>query len=269
MASEQRLDQLAADYIAGNLSPENAVEFAQLVDSNSEFRATVNRLEKSVELMINELPLEEPPARLKESILAAVDALATDVPVTDLSNIQSSRRRLSFLTVGLGTLAAVTTLLSLVLGVNNYRLRLAGQQLEQLQLDNQLLKEQIAAALPAQEAQLILRQPSTQFYDFEGTDKAVEVSGNMIVDRDNLRAAIAFQNLDPLPETQTYALWVVRQGEYIPCGEFQTDADGTIFATLPMPPVYQSRPWVKDVIVTIESTTIPNQPSGPIVAQTI
>ncbi len=263
MASEQRLDQLAADYIAGSLSSEDAMEFARLIDTSSELRTTVNRLEKTVGLILNELPLEAPPQRLKTSILAAIEtpsteALAVDTPVANTSNAQSNSRRLLRLTWGLGALATATALLSIALGLNNHRLRLANQQLD----------KQLSATLPAQEAQTILQQPATQFYDFEGTDNNGQVSGNMIVNRDNLRAAIAFQNLPPLPETQTYALWVVRQGEYIPCGEFQANAEGQAFDTLDMPKVYQSKPWVKDVIVTVESTIVPAQPNGPIVAQT-
>ena len=40
-----------------------------------------------------------------------------------------------------------------------------------------------------------------------------------------------------------------------------------------MPAVYQSRPWIKEVLVTLESqpdsNQIPEQPSGPVVAQTL
>lgn len=122
--------------------------------------------------------------------------------------------------------------------------------------------------MPAQQAQLILQQPTTRFYDFAGTDNATDAFGSMIVDTDGLQAAISFENLSPLPTDQTYALWVRYQGEYIPCGVFDTNQDGTVFATLPMPPVYQSRPWVQDVIVTVEPADLSAQPTGPVVAKT-
>ncbi|MEM9483780.1 MAG: anti-sigma factor [Cyanobacteria bacterium P01_F01_bin.116] len=245
MASEQKLDELAADYVIGNLSASEAKEFAQLLMANPELRAEVTLLEKTVGLILNELPLEEPPDHLRASVLSAIE-----MPVV-------RPRRISWTWI-FGAVATVTTLLSLALGLGNYRLRLANQQ----------LRQELLAVMPAQQAQLILQQPATRFYDFEGTDQATDAFGSMLVDTDGLEAAIAFKNLAPLSPDQTYALWVRYQGEYVPCGDFQTSQDGTVFATLSMPPVYQSRPWVKDVIVTVEPANLPTQPTGPIVAAT-
>ena len=246
MTSQRKLDELATDYVAGNLSDAEADEFARLIADNPELQAEVNQLEKTVGLVLNELPLLTPPPQLREAVLAQIES-----PI-----LQPQRSPWVW---GLGALAAVATVISLSLGLSNYRLRLANQQLEQ----------QLLAAMPAQQAQLILQQPSTRFYDFEGTDRAADAFGSMIVDTDGLRAAIAFRNLPPLPTGETYALWVRHEGQYIYCGEFQTGQDGAVFATLPMPPVYQSRPWVTDVIVTVEPTQLPAQPTGSIIAETI
>ncbi|MDV3349704.1 anti-sigma factor [Leptothoe sp. LEGE 181152] len=244
MASERKLDEFAADYVAGNLSAEEADEFARLVAEQPELQVEVNRLEKTVSLMLDELPMMQPPQRLRDAVLAGENR-----------PVRSHRLPLAWI---LGALAAGATLLSLSLGMSNHRLRLANQQLQQ----------DLVAVMPAQQAQRILQQPSTRFYDFAGTDNAIDTFGNMIVDTDELQAAIAFENLSPLADNQTYALWVSYQGKYIPCGVFQTTPDGTAFATLPMPPVYQSRPWVQDVIVTVEPADLPAQPTGPIVAAT-
>ncbi|MBT9312432.1 anti-sigma factor domain-containing protein [Leptothoe kymatousa] len=252
MAAERKLDELAADYVVGNLSAAEADEFARLMVENPELRSEVDRLEKTVGLMLNELPMMAPPSSLRDTVLAGAEDVSADVPLA--SSPPLARR-----TWVLGAVAAGATLLSLVLGVNNYRLRLA----------NQGLQTELLAAGPAQQAQLILQQPATRFYDFAGTDQAKNAVGNMIVDTDGLEAAIAFKDLAPLSTDQTYALWVSYQGQYIPCGDFQPGQNGTVFATLEMPAVYQSRPWVKDVIVTVESTDLPPQPTGPIVAQTI
>ena len=246
MDSERKLDELAADYVAGNLSDEEADEFARLIVENPELRSEVTRLEKMVNLMLNELPMMEPPTHLRDRVLAEVEMPAL-------------KPQRSIVTWAVAAVAAGTTVLSLALGLNNHRLRLANQQLQQ----------ELLAVMPAQQAQLILQQPATRFYDFAGTDEATDAFGSMIVDTDGLRAAIAFKNLAPLSTDQTYALWVLHQGQYVPCGDFQTSQEGTVFATLDMPPVYQSRPWVKDVIVTVEPADLPAQPTGPIVAETI
>ncbi|ESA35201.1 anti-sigma-k factor [Leptolyngbya sp. Heron Island J] len=247
MASERKLDEFAADYVAGNLSAEEADEFARLVAEQPELQLEVDRLEKTVGLMLDELPLMQPPQHLRETILAG-----DNVPVV----VRSQRSPITWI---LGAVAAGATLLSLSLGMSNHRLRLANQQ----------LNDELLAVMPAQQAQLILQQPATRFYDFAGTDNATEAFGSMIVDTDGLQAAIAFENLSPLTEEQTYALWVRHQGEYVFCGVFQPSQEGNIFTTLPMPPVYQSRPWVQDVIVTVESADLPAQPMGPVVAETI
>ncbi|MEM6592468.1 MAG: anti-sigma factor [Cyanobacteria bacterium P01_H01_bin.119] len=253
MASQRKLDELAADYVAGNLSASEADKFARLMADHPELQAEVKQLEKTVSLFLDELPMISPPSQLRETILAEAE-----MPVLQ-------PRRLPWVWI-LGGVAAAAAVLSLTLGLSNQRLRLANQQ---LQRNNQQLQAELSAAMPAQQAQLILQQPATRFYDFEGTDRATDAFGSMIVDTDGLRAAIAFENLPSLPDGQTYALWVRYEGQYIPCGEFQTDQDGAAFTTLPMPPVYQSRPWVTEVIVTIEPASLPAQPTGPIIAETI
>lgn len=246
MASEQKLDELAADYVAGNLTEAEADEFALLMREHPELRAEVNQLEKTVRVVLDELPTLEPPPHLLARLLAT----------TETPEVKPQR---SPKNLGLGAIAAGATLLSIFLGWNNYRLQLA----------NQTLQQELLAAMPAQQAQLILQQPATRFYDFAGTKSLAAAYGSMIVDTDGLKAAIAFQNLPTLGSDQTYALWVHYQGQYIPCGELQPDQNGTVFATLPMPPVYQSRPWVKEVVLTVESSKLPTQPTGPIVAQTL
>ncbi|MEO0352369.1 MAG: anti-sigma factor [Cyanobacteria bacterium P01_A01_bin.15] len=251
MAPHRKLDELAADYVAGNLSDEDADEFVRLMAETPDLRAEVSQLEKTVGLVLDELPMVTPPQRLRAAVLAGVEPQAVSPAV--------GSSRVSTLTWLLGTLAVGATVLSLGLGLSNQRLRLANQQLQ----------DDLLATLPAQQATLILQQPATRFYDFEGTQDAQDAFGSMIVDTDGLEAAIAFKNLSPLPADQTYALWVRHEGQYVPCGNFQSGQDGTVFATLPMPPVYQSRPWVQDVIVTVEPANLPAQPTGPIVAETI
>ena len=91
----------------------------------------------------------------------------------------------------------------------------------------------------------------------------------MIVDPGTLEGLIVFENLPPLPEGQTYALWAIYQGQTIACGEFNSDDQGSIAATLVLPDVYQAKPWVKEVIITVESATGSEQPTGPTVMSTV
>ncbi|MEO0540118.1 MAG: anti-sigma factor [Cyanobacteria bacterium P01_A01_bin.105] len=270
----QRLAERAADYVAGNLSTPEAEAFVQLMTKQPELKTTVRQLEKTVGLMLDELTLLEPPPQLADRILAAAAAPAAP---TQISPASPPRRVAGALSWALGAIAIGATLAALALGGSNRQLRLANQQLHQdLLTANQSLlaaNQDLQAAAIAQEAQLILHQRSARFYDFEGTAAAEAAYGNMVVDTTGLRAALAFQNLAPLPPTQTYALWVVKDGSYIFCGAFEPDTSGEVFVTLPMPEVYQAKPWVKDVMVTIEPQPTANHPpanpTGPVVAQTL
>ncbi|MEO1593141.1 MAG: anti-sigma factor [Cyanobacteria bacterium J06632_22] len=279
MAVDRNLDEFAADYVAGNLSATEAEVFARLLVEQPKLQQTVRQLEASVELMIGEMPLLDPPQQLEAAILERADALAhadasaridSSLP-TEIKPSLRQRGLPRFLVSGLGVLATGAALVALAMGLSNQRLRLANQQLRQdLRTANQALlaaDQAVLAANDAQEAQMILHQQSTRFYDFEGTPAAQTAFGNMVVDTDGLRAAIAFQNLPP---GQTYALWVVRDGDYIFCGSFEADATGEAFVTMPMPEVYQARPWVKEVMVTAEpNANVGTQPTGPVIAETL
>ena len=281
MAVDRNLDPreaeaLAADYVAGNLSADEAEAFARLLTEQPDLRNIVREIEAGVGLMLGELSLMEPPQQLADSILAAAAMPAERAsPEASSPSVAVPRPTGSRAMVrGLGIAAALATLLALALGTNNQRLRLANQQLRQdLTAANQALQaadEALLASNTSQEARMILHQQSARFYDFEGTEAAQTAFGNMVVDTDGLQAAIAFRNLPP---NQTYTLWVPRDGDYIYCGTFETDTTGEAFTTLPMPAVYQSRSWIKEVLVTLESqpdsNQIPEQPSGPVVAQTL
>ena len=76
MAPHRKLDELAADYVAGNLSDEDADEFVRLMAETPDLRAEVSQLEKTVGLVLDELPMVTPPQRLRAAVLAGVEPQA-------------------------------------------------------------------------------------------------------------------------------------------------------------------------------------------------
>ncbi|MDJ0702978.1 MAG: anti-sigma factor [Leptolyngbyaceae cyanobacterium MO_188.B28] len=246
-----RLKALAADYLLGDLSAREAKEIEQLLADHPDFTMEVARLQTSVDLMLAELPMAEPPPHLRAAIMEATQP-PTRRPARQLSSV-------SWPVLAYGAAA----LFVLVLGVDNYRLR---QTLQQTQTN---LQETLQTAQTSQAAIDLLRQPINRFYSFKSVEIEKNATGNMIVDPGRLEALIVFENLPPLPEGQVYALWAIYQGQTIACGEFNSDAQGSVAKTLAVPEVYQVKPWVKEVIITVETASGSEQPTGPTIMSTV
>ena len=106
-----RLKELAADYLLGDLSAREAKEVEQLLADHPDFTKEVDRLQRSVDFMLAELPLAEPPPHLRAAILEATQP-PIQRPTTNLSSVS-----------WLGLAYGVAALFLLFLGVDNYRLR--------------------------------------------------------------------------------------------------------------------------------------------------
>jgi anti-sigma-K factor RskA len=233
-------DELAADYWLGEISNEEADRVEQLLSSEPEFAAEMRRLRKTAMLYVETLPLETPPPHLQAKVLSAAYALNTS------SQFRPTPREIS---PWLGIVTAAAALLVLGLGIDNYRLRVAQRDM-------------------LQTPELAVLAPNALFYSFKGTESAKLALGRMIVNPKTLEALITFENLPPLPQGKVYALWALRNGKTIPCGQFQANAQGQAVDSLLMPPVYQERPWVKEAIVTVEDAAVPDQPKGPTILKT-
>lgn len=234
-------NELAADYLLGEISDEESDRVEILLSSQPEFAAEVRRLRKTATLFVETLPLATPPSHLHSKVLSAAYALNTP------SQLRSTPGKFS---LWLGVASAAAALLVLGLGVDNYRLRIAQRDIS------------------SQTPELAVLSPNALLYSFKGTESAKTASGRMIVNPETLEALITFKDLPPLPPGKVYALWAIRNGKTIPCGQFQANAQGQAVGSLLMPPVYQERPWVKDAIVTVEDTSTPTQPQGPTILKT-
>ena len=109
----ERIRELIAGYVLGNLSPEEAAEFQQLLAENPELATECDRLRSVLELMPYTLPQVQPPPQLRSTILEAATRDANQI----VPRLKLLRLRWSF---AVGTVAA---LLAIALGLDNYRLR--------------------------------------------------------------------------------------------------------------------------------------------------
>ncbi|NET06837.1 MAG: hypothetical protein F6K09_21070 [Merismopedia sp. SIO2A8] len=111
----ERLQELAAGYVLGNLAPEEAEQFQQLLTNNPELAVEVDSLQEVLGLMPYALPEVAPPQSLRSVILET--ALASAKPAT------SKRQRSPSPWLWSGIAASAAALLATTIGLDNYRLR--------------------------------------------------------------------------------------------------------------------------------------------------
>lgn len=148
----ERLQELAAGYVLGNLAPEEAEQFQQLLKSNPELAAEVDSLQEVLGLMPYALPEAAPPQSVRLSILETAQASAKSTTTTNT-------KRSPWLWSGMAVSAAA--LLATVIGLDNYRLR------QQLQLVNAELVQQ-------QQITARLQQPNNLLVSLGGSDLSAD-----------------------------------------------------------------------------------------------
>ena len=232
----ERLEELIAGYVLGNLSPEEAEELKQLLTEHPELSTEVHRLQEVLELMPYALPEVAPPHHLRSAILEATDSI---------KGVSTSvRSRLPWSKIA-GSIAA---LLVLALGLDNYRIR---QHLSTMQAQVARQKDVIA----------MLQNPNTHLVSLKGMDMASAASGSIVMTPGEPKVVVILQKLPVLPKGQFYQLWSVVNGEKIPSGQFNAGSQGTVFVKLATPPSSE----VTALVVTVEVSPAPKSPSGPMV----
>lgn len=233
-------EEILAGYVLGNLEPEEVEQVKQQLEANPELQAQVSKLQETLALMPYGLPQSNPPPGLRDRILQA-SSQCEQVPVSQTKSF-FRRDRLSF---AFGSIAA---LLALMLGWDSYRLRgqLAATQFE-------LAQQQDLVAL--------LRSPNNRLISLAGMNAAQSASGSLMIAPYGEKAVLAVKNLQPLPQGKTYRLWAVSNGKKIGCGKFAPNAEGTVFLELSL----EGLQTATEVVVTIEPTPGPSQPTGAMV----
>lgn len=244
MPSEE-LQLLIAGYVLGDLSPDEAAEFEQLVAENPAIATEIAQMQAALDTAY--APTEvAPPAHLRAAILDQAQNLdptqatrATPRPITPLRPQHRPWRRI---------LDGVAAALILTLGINNYRLW------RQVQATS--------AQIPSE---------GTLTYVLDATRADSQASATVLVNPASLRATITVENLPPLPPGKVYALWTVLQPDApfttddkaaILTEVFHVDASGQFSQTIAVPTAYQSVEWVTKVAVTIEDAGAPQRHTG-------
>jgi anti-sigma-K factor RskA len=246
----EHVQLMLAGYVLGDLDPDEATEFEQLLARDPAIAQEVAQMQQALELSYApaELP---PPAHLRSAIMAAQVA---EMPPTRSSRPATKSNRVSFpWTSAMGAAAAV---LIVVLGVNNYQLRQALQTAQTSPSDSPTLDSLTSDLLT---------------YVLERTEAVEDASATVVVNPETLEADLAIQNLPPLPPEKVYVLWtVLEQGAPFTTDDkaailtevLDVDAQGNVSQTIAVPSVYRSQELVSRVAITVEDAAAPQRHEG-------
>ena len=224
-------NDLAVDYVLGELSREDAATFERRLAGDPELAEEVRRLRATLGL----LPfatVTEPPPHLRARVLAAGRASAP-------ARTSAPRR-----VVWSRFAAAAAAVLALAFGFDAYRVR------RDLALERELTAT--------------LREPNVvRSFALAGTGGAY---GTVALDLDAKRGAVVVKGLRALPPGERYRLWAQVGERSVFCGEFGASAAGTIVAQFPVPVESYTAPIAK-LFLTKESTPRGPAPAGPTVME--
>lgn len=242
----EELQLLIAGYVLGDLDPEEAAVFEQLLATDPAVAAEVDQLQSALEIAYAS-PEVFPSPQLRSAILAASSSRQNLAEPLEGRSGSRSRQIQSWFTWG-RTVSIAAAVLIFALGISNYRL---WQTLQVVQSE--------------------ARQYQALTYTLQGTKTTSTASATVAVDPNTLEARLNVQNLPPLPPGKTYVLWtVLKQGapfttdskKAILTEVFLVDAQGNVSQTITVPKVYRSQNLVAKVAITVEDVTSPQKHAG-------
>ena len=231
--SDPTAEDLAVEYVLGELSPEDAATFERRVAGDPALAEEVRRLRATLGL----LPfatVTEPPAHLRARVVAAGAGHASARATT-----RAPRR-----VVWSRFAAAAAAVVALAFGFDAYRVR------RELGLERELTR--------------MLEEPNVvRSFALAGSGGAY---GTVALDLDAKRGAVVLRGLRALPTGERYRLWARVGDRSVFCGEFAASAAGTIVAQFPVPVESYTAPIAK-LFLTRESAPRGPTPAGPTVME--
>lgn len=228
---------LAAGYVLGDLDTEETQVFIQMLQQNEALVQEVKALQVALRLAPQALPPVTPPLRLRERIVSA--HAVTEPPL---------ERPVGFLWGKI--IAGIAMIAALLLAADNWRLRQA------FVAQSESVDSRSLAA--------ILQRPNSRVIPIRREAGNAEAVGTLLFTPGQWQQVIvSLGNLPPLPPDQIYRMWLtLNNGQVIPCGEFNTDAEGSVFVELNPTEKPPQGTKAAGIFVTIDSPSAPLQPRG-------
>jgi anti-sigma-K factor RskA len=194
------LHDLSAAYALDALSEDEAAAYEQHLAHCGECRESVAAFREVAAELAYDTDAPEPPAGLRERILADARAEAPKV-------VALPRRRWAFPIAAAAAFAAGCA----ALGLAFWAADLSSQ-----------LDEQRAVAHLSEEAVAALARADTQRIPLEGTQ------GVLLVDEEDGEAWLVLSGLEQAPEAKTYEAWVIEDGNAVAAGLFPGGGPSTV-----------------------------------------
>ncbi|MBW4646520.1 MAG: anti-sigma factor [Goleter apudmare HA4340-LM2] len=249
----EHIKNLAAGFVVDDLTPEETQKFQLLLNEHPELIAEIDDLQEVLRQVLDGFTEVEAPTHLLPKILAQAEKSTTQAPVVKQTPLRW--RRIA------GSIAA---LFVVVLGVDYYRLR---QNLSIVTAENQRLRQDF---VQAQAVKSLLQNSQTRLFTFESVNSTSNSSGSIVINPQQQKAVMVFQNLPAPPPGHVYFLWTIVKNQKLPCGEVKPYSWGTASLELPFTTqMYQefSHPQFSGLIVTLETDTNVSRPTGTVVMQ--
>ena len=171
-------------FATGALPPDLSAGVAEHLERCVECRAAADEIAEIVALLADAVPPREPPADLRQRILAAARSGPAREPRRSIFDLLRPR---------VGALVAATAIAVLIGVDTNAMIRLQDSQ----------------AQLAAYAEQLERVSRADRSWYMAGIDPWTGMGGTLVVQTDARRPFVLFHDLRPLPEGQMYAVWLI------------------------------------------------------------
>jgi anti-sigma-K factor RskA len=255
------VEALTAGYVLDDLSPEEAAHFEQLLRHRPELYGNIAFLQETLATVSYDLPQVAPPPRLRNQILAAIQAPEPQVaeapevpevrvPISNPADVIAQVNRRGRMTWG-WLAGGVAALVAIALGVDNLRLR------QSLQIAEQVNSQQ------SQSLATILQRPNSKLVSLKADSNTPGAGTLLFTPGKWQEVVLSLQDLPPLPPAEVYRLWLtLSDGAVLPCGEFTTNPQGKVFIKLNPPQTPPKGNKAKGMFVTKAAIGSPLEPTG-------
>jgi Anti-sigma-K factor rskA len=240
-------DQLIiAGYVLGDLEPEEMARIEQRLATDAALSAEAHAMQVSLWSTPQAMSLMTPPPSLRDKILMT-NALENPTP-TSVEPIWRAASQIPQGSPSIGwgkILTGLAVLLALLLGADNFRLRQALSFAQRTETDD---------------VATILQRPNTRLVALKGEKGA----GTLLFTPGKWQeVVVSLGNLPPLPPDQIYRMWLtLANGQTLPCGDFNTDAKGSVFVKLTPPETPPKGVKATGIYITVDGVNTPLNPGG-------
>lgn len=258
----ERFQTLAAGFVIDNLDDKEEEEFRLLLVQYPELAREIDDLQQVLTLVLDEFTDVEVPTHLHAQIRQQAEAELA----SRSSQVSSTSSRKNTRFSGQKWFTVIASVIVLLLGAENYRLR---HQFANLRQENQQLAQQVGQV---QAVNSLLQESETKLVTFQGKKEMAmtNVSGSILVNNRKKQALMMVKNLPAPPQGKHYVLWAIIADDKVPCGEVKPKSWGDSLSEVPFTPemardFFDSR--FQGLSVTLEDNAQTLQPQGPIVMQ--